>query len=339
MSAMSRTTYTQEEVNNAFNKVSDVYLDYKEPMKSFCYIKGLRKARYLENDRVTTMIILSLHKAVKDLCERTPSKEDHTIVFHEHYFRCHVMRSISGIIIACRHMPYEFMELKDLGLSKAVINELMHERLTRGGLVFVCGAPGNGKTTTCAAVVKERLEKHAGLCIAIEDPPEIPLHGDHGDGKCIQIPVGEKEDFSDCVRGSMRAYPASQNSIMLLGEIRDADTAVNALKASIDGRLIISTLHSEDMISAFDRLSTLARDGLGGDEAYNLLAQAFRFGLHQKLENGKLKVSFLVDTQGVYSMIRAKRIAHLSTELEQQESLHINGKSIQYRNQQVKNTR
>lgn len=336
---MTRTTYTQEEVNLSFDKVSDVYLDYKEPMKSFCYIKNVKKPRYLESNQVTTMIILALHKAVRDLCEKSPSKEDHTLIFHDHYFRCHVMKTISGIIVACRHMPYNFMDLDDLGLSKAVINELMHERLNRGGLVFVCGAPGNGKTTTCAAVVKERLIKHSGLCIAIEDPPEIPLHGDHEDGKCIQIPVGEGEDFSDCVRGSMRAYPASQNSIMLLGEIRDADTAVNALKASIDGRLIITTLHSEDIISAFDRLSTLARDGLGGDEAYNLLAQAFRMGVHQKLENGKLKISFLVDTQGVYSMIRTKKIPHLNTELEYQESLHVNGKSIQYRNEPLKKTR
>lgn len=324
-------SYTQEDINNTLSRVSDIYLDYKEPTKSYMYIKGQRKVMYIKNDEEKMPIILDFFRNVKDLCEKSPTKQDHTVVFFGHYFRCHLMRSISGIIIACRHMPYDFMELKDLGIPKYIINELMHERLNKGGLIFLCGAPGNGKTTTCAAVVKERLNKFAGLCIAVEDPPEIPLHGDHGDGKCIQIPVGENETFSDSVRGSMRAYPASQNSIMLLGEIRDADTAVNALKASIDGRLIITTLHSEDIISAFERLSTLARDALGGDEAYQLLAQAFRMGLHQKLNNGKLELSYLMDTRAVYSMIRQKRTANLNTELEQQANLHKNNKPIQYK--------
>lgn len=332
-------SYSQENINQEFRRITDIYIDYKELQKSYFYVKNSRRAIYItEEGRNPTFvpIMYDFFTLVKDFCERSPSKQDHTVIFHDHYFRCHIMRSISGIIIACRHMPYDFMELKDLGIPKTLIHELMHDRLNKGGLIFICGAPGNGKTTTCAAVTKERLIAQAGLCIAIEDPPEIPLHGNHGDGKCIQIPVGENETFSDCVRGSMRSYPASQNSIMLLGEIRDADTAVNALKASIDGRLIITTLHSENIISAFERLATLARDGLGGDEAYNLLAQAFRLGIHQTLRDGQLELKFLIDTQAVFSNIRNKRIAFLNTEVEQQENLHKNKKPIQYRNQQGK---
>lgn len=69
------STYSQEDINTTFQKVSDVYLDYKEPLKSYMYIKGYRKVLYVRDERVHTQIILDFYRNVKDLCEKAPSKQ------------------------------------------------------------------------------------------------------------------------------------------------------------------------------------------------------------------------------------------------------------------------
>jgi hypothetical protein len=74
-------SYTQEDINNTLSRVSDIYLDYKEPTKSYMYIKGQRKVMYIKNDEEKMPIILDFFRNVKDLCEKSPTKQDHTVVF------------------------------------------------------------------------------------------------------------------------------------------------------------------------------------------------------------------------------------------------------------------
>jgi Tfp pilus assembly pilus retraction ATPase PilT len=118
---------------------------------------------------------------------------------------------------------------------------------------------------------------------------------------------------------------------MLIGEIRDRETATEALKAAIDGRLVISTLHSDNVFTGIQRIASLASDKIGSNEAHELLAESFRIGMHQKLYKEKLRTTCLLDTQTVFNLIREKKINMLKNEWERQVIAFKNGQRIEHR--------
>ena len=195
----------------------------------------------------------------------------------------------------------------------------MHEDLNKGGLILLCGSNGSGKSTTCAAVLKERLYKYGGYCITVEDPVEIPLEGQHGDGRCVQLEINPEEGFATKIREIMRAYPTGQNLMMLIGEIRDADTASQALRSAIDGRLVISTIHADNIKSAMKRLIVLASEKLTDEGAKDLLSNSFRIGIHQSLSTGDLKTEFLLGNKEIKNLTRRGDIDKINSEMERQK--------------------
>ena len=209
--------------------------------------------------------------------------------------------------------------------------KLLSEDLNEGGLVILCGSNGSGKSTTCAGLLKERLIRFGGYCITVEDPIEIPLEGQHGDGRCVQLEVDAKLGFAPKIREIMRAYPTGQNLSMLIGEIRDPDTASQALRSAIDGRLVVTTIHADNIQSALKRLLVLASDILTEDGAKDLLSNSFRIGRHQSLKTGKLKSEFLMGTKETQLLIRRGEIDKISSELELQKQRISLKKEINYK--------
>lgn len=327
-------SFNQDEINLLLNPISDLLFKTYEEESSYVYIKNLMEDREIKTftDREKE-IFKAFFKLVVEKYSMAKDKADVHVIFYGHYFRCNMMHTISGDEIACRHMPFEFITLEQTGLHQSIQKEVLHSRLKKGGLIFVCGAPGNGKSTTTAAIIKERLKEFGGVCISIEDPVEIPMHGKHGNGRCIQVPV--TTNFSDAVRNSMRSYPTGQSNMLFLGEIRDSETAQEAIRSAIDGRLVITTFHTESINMAFERLVALSKEKLGEDDAYSLIAEAFRFGIHQRLvktnEKIMLRTSVLADTLEVYTNIRNKRISHLQNEKERQFILLKNNEELTYR--------
>jgi len=328
------SSFNQKDVDNLFTNITDIYADILNMDASYIYFSNKIETKdFIEFNSQERLMLDTLYKLILESYSAQPNKKDINIVFHNHYFRCNIIGSIGGKLINCRHMPYEFIDLRSLGLSDSILREMMHPRLNKGGLVFICGAPGNGKSTTTAALIKARLQQYAGVCITVEDPVEIPLQGKHGNGRCIQVPV--ETNFNDAIRSSLRAYPTGQTNILFIGEVRDSETACNVIRAAIDGRLVITTFHTDDINNAFERLISLSIKELGEDEAYNLVAEIFRFGIHQRLVklNGKISIraNVLVDTQEVFSNIKSKRIAHIQNEKERQFTTIKAGNKIDYR--------
>src|SRR2546430_2567026 len=109
------------------------------------------------------------------------------------------------------------------------------------GLVLVKGATGSGKSKTLAAMVDHINRSRQQHIVTIEDPIEI-LHSDHS---CIvnQREVGlDTTDFMQALRRALRQDP----DVILIGELRDAETAQTALQAAESGHLVLSTLHTVD---------------------------------------------------------------------------------------------
>jgi len=140
------------------------------------------------------------------------------------------------------------VSLNQLGLSDEELNNIdsMLERQT--GLLLVTGPTGAGKTTTLYAVI-QALNKESVNIMTLEDPIEQLIPGVRQ--TAIHEAAGMK--FSTGVRAQLRQDP----DIMLIGEIRDADTAEIALRAAMTGHQVLSTLHTNSAIGAFSRLKDL----------------------------------------------------------------------------------
>jgi Tfp pilus assembly pilus retraction ATPase PilT len=243
---------------------------------------------------------------------------DMSFTFMGRHFRTYEMNARNGIQIVCRQTFSKERKLSQTGINPEILQHLCSKDLNEGGLIILCGSNGSGKSTTCAALLKERLLRFGGYCITVEDPIEIPLEGQHGDGRCVQLEINHNEGFAPKIREIMRAYPTGQNLMMLIGEIRDAETASQALRSAIDGRLVITTIHSDNIQSALKRLIVLASDVLTEEGAKDLLSNSFRIGIHQNLKTGKLETQFLMGSQETSNLIKRGDIDKISSELERQ---------------------
>lgn len=254
-------------------------------------------------------------------------------------YRGHRQDSVEGRFIILRQMPVVLPELRALGLPDQIRTVLEHENLNRGGLVIICGEPGNGKSTTSAAMIRKRLQDYGGFCLTLENPVEMPLHGRHGTGFCLQSTVDEG-GFEKALTAAMRCYPTATNAILYLGEVRSAETAAEALRIANNGHLVITTLHSSNVITCLKRILALAKtNNMTDEEAGSLLASSLRLVLHQKLETSpenemsrKLKISFLFSANNqspVANRVKGANIDNLVTEVEQQNQMLRTGQGHQ----------
>jgi Tfp pilus assembly pilus retraction ATPase PilT len=274
-----------------------------------------------------------MHFMAKELVEIAKKKNsvDFSVMSHGIPFRGTMMPTLNETFYIFRRMPTKVWSLADCGIRGRIADYILDERLCKGGLIIVSGMPGQGKSTTCAAIVVGRLEKFGGLCITVEDPVEMPLQGFHGNGVCLQRNLLGEQSFHVAVREAMRGYPAQANSIMLIGEVRDHQTAALALRSAVDGRLVVLTLHAGTIIQAVQRIVSLASIEMGVEEARALLASSVRLVMNQKIvtvENPdpdkkpdkRLKVTTLFDTNAVSGIIMTKEasLESLKNEIQNQ---------------------
>jgi twitching motility protein PilT len=160
-------------------------------------------------------------------------------------FRVNAFKQRGSISFAFRVIPKNVPNFEQLGLPQG-IRRLAEEHR---GLVLVTGATGSGKTTTLAAMIDFMNRSRQQHIVTIEDPIEI-LHPDHS---CIvnQREIGlDATDYMQALRRALRQDP----DVILIGELRDAETAQTALQAAESGHLVLSTLHTVDAAETIGRM-------------------------------------------------------------------------------------
>jgi twitching motility protein PilT len=161
-------------------------------------------------------------------------------------FRINAFRQRGDISFACRVIPSEVPTFASLGLPPGV-QKLAEEHR---GLVLVTGATGSGKTTTLASMLGHINQTRRQHIVSIEDPIEIL----HSDINCIvsQREVGlDTESFHEALRRVLRQDP----DIILIGELRDMETAETALQAAESGHLVLATMHTVDAAETVGRFA------------------------------------------------------------------------------------
>ena len=160
-------------------------------------------------------------------------------------FRVNVYMQRGTLALVARRVKREIPSFEALHLPP-ILGELV--RAARG-LVLVTGPAGSGKSTTLAAMVDHRNHTMPGHIITIEDPIEY-LHEDH-EGFVSQREIGtDAESFAAALRGALRQTP----DVLLIGEMRDQDSATSAVYFAETGHLVLSTLHAINASQALDRV-------------------------------------------------------------------------------------
>lgn len=161
----------------------------------------------------------------------------------------------------------DMLRLQQLGMSEDILHHFRNQIRRPYGMVLVTGPTGSGKTTTLYAALSE-LNDATKKIITVEDPVEYRLP------RINQVQVNPRIDltFARVLRAALRQDP----DIVLVGEMRDQETAEIGLRASITGHLVLSTLHTNDAISTVNRLLDMGAEGY-------LLAGALRAVIAQRL--------------------------------------------------------
>jgi len=179
--------------------------------------------------------------------------------------------TIRGERAAVRLLPRtgSVRTLDELGLSDRAVGQLLAATADRQGLLLATGPAGSGKTTTLYAILRHLLATLPGTSImTVEDPVECRLDG----VAQIQVTPQGELTYARALRSLLRQDP----QIILIGEIRDAETAHIAIEASLTGHLLLSTMHSGSPAEAIVRLREM---GIAGYQ----LTSAVRLVLSQRL--------------------------------------------------------
>ncbi len=169
---------------------------------------------------------------------------------------------------------------EDIGMTKMQIEDLTNSLDAQKGIIIVAGPTGSGKTTTIYTMIKYIIEKGLHSIVTIEDPVEYIISG------IRQIQVSDRSgfDFSKALRSILRQDP----DIIVIGELRDSDTARLAFQAALTGHLVITSIHAEDSASVCARLRDL---GVSNESLHNLATI-----ISQRLVNTK---NFIKGTENV----------------------------------------
>ncbi|HBX74113.1 PilT/PilU family type 4a pilus ATPase [Haliea sp.] len=209
-------------------------------------IYPISKARY--TDEQTRDIVLStMNERQREEFLRSHECNFALAVPNLGRFRVNALVQRGSMSLVVRRIHTEIPEITELGLPP-IIKELA---MTKRGLVIFVGATGTGKSTSLAAMVGYRNQNSRGHIISIEDPIEF-MH-DHGNCLVTQREVGiDTESFDVALKNTLRQAP----DVIMIGEVRSADTMAQALTFAETGHLCLCTLHANNANQALDRIQS-----------------------------------------------------------------------------------
>jgi twitching motility protein PilT len=268
-----------------------------------------------------------LEGALERITARTPAKREAFYAVGEldsaylaeglGRFRVNAFRQRGSISLAFRFIPKEIPTFEALRLPKGVAR-LAEERR---GLVLVTGATGSGKSTTLAAMLNaiNRSRKHH--IVTVEDPIEF-VHDDWG---CIvnQREIGlDTESFHQALRRVLRQDP----DVILIGELRDEETAHTALQAAESGHLVFSSMHTLDASETVGRLVEFfpaQKQGMARQILAGVLCGVVSQRLLPRTGGGRVAaVEVLVNTARIAELIREPGKTDLILDAIQEGAFH-----------------
>jgi len=197
--------------------------------------------------------------------------------------RVNTMPTVYGekVVIRILGQGNSIKKLKQIGLSEDNLKKVMSKIKKKQGIILATGPTGSGKTTTLYSILSELNHESVNI-VTIEDPVEMKLPNINQTQKGVRI------DFNQALRAFLRQDP----DIIMIGEIRDKETADIAVRASLTGHLLLSTIHTNDALGVVARFLDM------GIEPY-LIADALELVIAQRLVRKVCPKCKAVDAEGL----------------------------------------
>ena len=224
---------------------SDLYLAAGSPAVFRIDGVGYPAKKVLEGERIAEMAASLMSEAQRDEFERKLEMNLALASSSGGRFRANIFRQRGAVGMVIRLVRTSIKSLRDLKHPPA-LGEIMS---SKRGLVLVVGGTGSGKSTTLAAMIDHRNATASGHIITVEDPVEFI----HPHKQCIvtQREVGiDTLSYRDALKNALRQAP----DVILIGEIRDAETMESAIAFAETGHLCLATLHANNANQAIERV-------------------------------------------------------------------------------------
>lgn len=240
-------------------RASDIHIEPDEKVLRIRFrIDGVLTENIFDDKRIVNALIQRLKlRAHLDIAEkRLPQDGRFNFKVNNHAFdvRISTMPTVNGEAVVMRLLDQSspVSDLSQLGIPQEMIHRIEAIYSRPYGMLLLTGPTGSGKTTTLYSILS-RLNTAESKIVTVEDPVEYHIP------RVNQVQVNPKIDltFARVLRSTLRHDP----DIIMVGEIRDAETARIAMRAAVTGHLVLATLHTNDAMSSAMRLIDMGAEG------------------------------------------------------------------------------
>ena len=270
------------------------------------------KFRQLADTELESYVMEILSDSQKDLFYDGNDLDFSYVAEEGGRFRVNLFRKDSGVGAVFRHIPNEVPTLDKLNVPDVIRQFCDYHQ----GMVLVTGSTGTGKSTTLAAMINHLNETRNLNIISLEDPIEF-VHPSKNSQVIQRELHTHVRSFADGVRSAMREDP----DVILVGELRDAETIMMAMTAAETGHLVLGTLHTTGAVKTIDRII----DALPGElreQTKAFLAMSLKAVVTQvlvKTVDGKGRravLEILVNNRAIAKMITTEQTHQIPSQLQ-----------------------
>lgn len=282
------------------NGASDIHMDVEDD-RGFIKLRiNGRLLYYAVCDHFLYLGLLGIIKSRSHLRIDVHDRgQDGSFVFYPYpkrkvFIRVSVNPTVHGEAVVMRILDQSKLDIKnldDLGMSNELIACVKEYTELENSLILISGATGSGKTTTMYSIMAE-LNPESVVIVSLEDPVERHIPN------VRQVSI--KADFGFGYAAALRVALRQDPDVIVIGEIRDRETAQIAIEAALTGHLIIAGVHGRDPVDVVYRLRNLGVDDF-------LISQTLSLSIHQKMtyeQNMKVTFSYVDFFKVGYSKLK-----------------------------------
>ena len=274
---------------------SDIHIEpYEENLAIRFRVDGILKEKLNPNSRIAPLLNARIKVMSNlDIAERRmPQDGRMSLKLGEKWIdiRVSTLPSSFGerLVLRLLDKADASLDLRELGMSDEMTKDYLDQLKSTSGIILVTGPTGSGKTTTLYSGLNYLNDQTRNI-LTVEDPIEYALEG------IGQTQVNNKVGLS--FAKGLRAILRQDPDVVMVGEIRDKETAETAIQASLTGHLVLSTIHTNDAVGAITRLVDM------GVEPY-LLASSVKMVIAQRLVRKISDEQKLSGRIGIFEMIK-----------------------------------
>lgn len=313
---------TQEKLDILFEiaidfRASDLHIDiYEGGSEVYLRISGNTAYHTFVQNTESQSLVGRIKVLANMRLDITDRSQDGSFVFKYLAYTTHVRAATAPTVFGenavCRlfvtSTTRTVFDLEKLGIDITDLTLLKKVLLYESGLVLVSGPTGSGKTTTLYSCLSE-IGRENRVIVTLEDPVEVIMPGI----RQIKVQTEYGFGFNAALRGVLRQDP----DVIMIGEIRDSDTASLAVQAALTGHLVLATIHAPSALEILDRLHAL---GVGSSSCASVIALLVSQRKVRTLSGSKVVFEMIEFTKQLKSTLLMSKESYSIA-----ETIHTNG--------------